>query len=357
MNSLHVTDYGVFIGKHSERLVLRRGKEVISEHPLMDLEQVLIDRRAGGISCEAIEECCRRGIPLTMLGRGGQPIARLVSPALTATVRTRRHQLAAFLDGRGVALARAFAAGKLQNQANLLRYFGKYRKTADPDTFAALSKAAAGIAALRAEIERLDAPDVDTVRASLLNLEGRAGALYWSGVKALLGDRLPFAGREHCGAGDPFNAMLNYGYGILQSQVWTAVTLAGLEPFAGYIHVDRPGKPSLILDLMEEFRQPAVDRPLLAAIGKGFKVEMETDGSDPVGAGLVPALSAPDEARAFLTVESRRAVAARVLERLEAREPYEGKRHSLKSIIQLQARHLAVAVRGEAPYQAFVTRW
>ena len=56
------------------------------------------------------------------------------------------------------------------------------------------------------------------------------------------------------------NALLNYGYGILYSQVWSALTLAGLEPFAGFLHVDRPGKPSLVLDFIEEFRQPIVDQ-------------------------------------------------------------------------------------------------
>ena len=98
-------------------------------------------------------------------------------------------------------------------------------------------------------------------RPALLNREGRAGAQYWAGVAALLDGKAAFAGREHRGTEDPVNAALNYGYGILQSQVWSAITLAGLEPFAGFIHVDRPGKPSLVLDLMEEFRQPVVDRP------------------------------------------------------------------------------------------------
>jgi len=56
------------------------------------------------------------------------------------------------------------------------------------------------------------------------------------------------------------NSALNYGYGILYGQVWGAVMNAGFEPFAGFLHLDRPGKPSLVLDLIEEFRQPIVDR-------------------------------------------------------------------------------------------------
>jgi CRISPR-associated protein Cas1 len=100
----------------------------------------------------------------------------------------------------------------------------------------------------------------------------------------------------------------------------------------------------MVLDLMEEFRQPAVDRALLAAWGRGWRIEMESPGPE-------------DEGTPFLTKAARDAVAERVLERLEAPALHQGKRHALKSIIQLQARHLAVVVRGEAEYRGFVAGW
>jgi CRISPR-associated protein Cas1 len=190
-------------------------------------------------------------------------------------VRTRREQVAAYADRRGADVARSVAAGKLRNQANLLRYFAKYRKRGNAAVHEELSGRAARILALSGEVHALPGERVDLFRTDLLNREGRAGAEYWGGVATLLRGRVAFAGREHRGAADPVNAALNYGYGILQSQVWTAVTLAGLEPFAGFIHTDRPGKPSLVLDLMEEFRQPVVDRALLAAWGRGWSLELE----------------------------------------------------------------------------------
>ena len=107
----------------------------------------------------------------------------------------------------------------------------------------------------------------------------------------------PFETREHRGAPDAVNSALNYGYGILYTQVWGAIMNAGLEPFAGFLHVDRPGKPSLVLDLIEEFRQPIVDRAVIAALTKGLKLETR---------------------EGLLTDESRRAVAGAVLERLES---------------------------------------
>ncbi len=343
MQPLHIAERGVFLGKHSERLVVRKGKEVLSEHPLLHLEQLLVTGRGVSFSSDLIEECCARGIPITLLTPGGKPYARVASTALTATVRTRREQVAAGADGRGATLARAIAGGKVRNQADLLRYFGKYCKSARPEVYDRLDRAARQILALEEALHQLPGETAADLRPSLLNLEGRAGALYWDAVGALLEGKAEFKTREHRGAADPVNAAFNYGYGILQSQVWTALTLAGLEPFAGFIHVDRPGRPSLVLDVMEEFRQPVVDRPLLAAWGRGWKLELESQETE--------------DASPSLSKAARDAVAQRVLERLDATVSHEGKRQTLRNVIQIQARHLAVSVRGEGEYRPFNAGW
>jgi CRISPR-associated protein Cas1 len=132
------------------------------------------------------------------------------------------------------------------------------------------------------------------------------------------------------------NSLLNYGYGILYSQVWGAVLNAGLEPFAGFLHVDRPGKPSLVLDLVEEFRQPVVDRAVIAHLNLGEEIK------------LVQGMLAP---------ETRKALVERVMERLQATETYQGKRYQVRSIIQMQARRLASFLRGQGAYKTFAFKW
>src|SRR5881409_3033564 len=82
-------------------------------------------------------------------------------------------------------------------------------------------------------------------------LEGRAAQGYWSQIASIIPAELAWPGRETRGATDPFNAALNYGYGILYGQVEQALTLAGLDPYGGFLHADRPGKRSLVLDLIE----------------------------------------------------------------------------------------------------------
>ncbi len=366
MQSLIVDDFGAYLGKRSERVSVRyRDKErEKEEHALMDLDQIVIASRGVSISSDLIEACTERGIEIAFLSFNGKPYAKLNSPSLTATVISRREQLAAFHDERGVDIAKRFATGKLQNQINLVRYFGKYRKKQAPKKYTELVDRLTKIEGIMDELQGVrmqatDTPPIDNVRGTLLNLEGRAGALYWECVQRLL-PAGRFTTRNHQGAVDDVNALLNYGYGILYSQIWTALALAGLEPFAGFLHVDRPGKPSLVLDFIEEFRQPIVDRVVFAMINKRFKVKWEGPDSD--AAKATRQASKSDAAteiptQRYLSKDTRRAFADRVLARLEETERFERKEQKLCNIIQLQARHLAMFLRRERDYHPFVSRW
>jgi CRISPR-associated protein Cas1 len=384
MQSVVVSDFGVMLGKRSERLMVRgprprlelveggpqlflpidvpprpplkvvtsegvktppaptrvRGaaapRQEQIELPLFRISEIIVAGPGVSLSTDLIEECCERGIPISFLSSGGRPFAMLSSPMLTATVVTRREQMAAYGDRRGLDLARAIVRGKLGNQAALLKYFGKYLKTADPPSFERLSAAVGGILKGRREIDDVAGTRVDEGRAALMAIEGAAGRHYWNGIRTLLAQHVPFETREHRGAPDPVNSALNYGYGILYTQVWGALMNAGLEPFAGFLHVDRPGKPSLVLDVVEEFRQPIVDRAVVATLTKG--TTLDTRGG-------------------LLTDDSRRTVAAAVLERLDGEVGFRGRRHRLRSIIQIQARNLATFLRGGDPYRAFAFKW
>jgi len=334
---LVVDSYGAFIGKKSGRLRVKVKGELKEEVPIINLEQVLVVAGGVSLSSDAIRICAEAGIPIHFVSRLGRPYARLVSAGLIGTVQTRREQLLAYGDHRGVMLGKAFAEGKLLNQANLLKYMGKYRKGHDQDTYQEVWTAALQIQALAHEVEKLEGQDVSAIRPQVLNLEGRGANLYWEAVRKLLLAEAQFPGREHRGARDVVNVCLNYGYGILYGQVEHVIVLAGLDPYGGFVHVDRPGKPSLVLDLIEEFRQMVVDRTVFGLLNRGTEIILE-DGR--------------------LEDASRRLLADKVLARLEGEEPFEGKKHKLRSILHTQAHHVAAFVRGDRiSYKPFVGRW
>lgn len=226
--------------------------------------------------------------------------------------------------------------GKLRNQANVLKYFAKYRKVSDRPAYEEICGLVLKIEDGIKELAGIKGKKIDDVRGQIMSVEGRAGNHYWEGIKALTCDRIVFPGREHRGAEDPVNSILNYGYGMLYQQVETALILAGLDPFGGFLHVDRSGKESLVYDFVEEFRQQVVDRVVVALINKGFLIKME-DG--------------------MLTVETRRQFAEKINERLESQERYQARRHKIRTIIQSQARRIATFLRGEAAYKPFVGGW
>ena len=389
MESVIVSDFGVMLGKTSERLVVRgprprlelieggpqlflpielpprprlqvmtsggvkkpevplrerrsgnggapRTKPDQIELPLFRVSEIIVTGGGVSVSSDLIEECCERGIRLSFLTSSGRPFAMLSSPMLTATVQTRREQFAAYGDGRGLEFAKAIVRGKLGNQSALLKYFGKYLKEADPPAFDRLTVAIRGIESGRRAVDDVKGERVDDARGSLLAIEGSAGRHYWAGVKVLLHEHAEFQTREHRGAPDGVNSALNYGYGVLYTQVWGALMNAGLEPFGGFLHVDRPGKPSLVLDLIEEFRQAVVDRAVIATLTKGTKLETR---------------------EGMLSDEARRLVAGAVLERLESEIAFRGRRQRVKSVIQIQARNLASYLRGGDAYRAFAFKW
>jgi CRISPR-associated protein Cas1 len=182
-------------------------------------------------------------------------------------------------------------------------------------------------------LERLRAESVEAVRAEMMGLEGRCARIYWDTLGLLIPSQYNWPGRTGRHATDAVNALLNYGYGILYGEVQNALVIAGLEPYAGLVHTDRPGKPSLTCDLIEEFRAPIVDRTVIGLVSRSYEVKFD--------------------AHQRLERDLRKNFAEHILSRLKAQGTYAGKRYELRSIVQLQARRLAAAFRGEAEYEAY----
>jgi CRISPR-associated protein Cas1 len=331
--------YGTRIGKHSERLRLSRGNETLQEVPLIHLEMVLILSFGVSISSDAVKECCERGIPIYFLRGDGDVYGALYAESIVGTVETRREQLLAYHDWRGRAIALAISAAKIRSQANTLRYLGKNYAKDDAQRRAALNDATQAILQSANALSALEQGEgtLDAIRQHILTAEAAAAQTYWEAVRCLVPSEYNWLKREGRGATDPVNSLLNYGYGILYSQIERAVVLAGLDPYAGFIHTDRPGKPTLVFDLIEEFRAIAVDRVVFGLVRRHFAVEQEENG--------------------LLSQHTRRAFAEKVLAHLETKARYhDGKRYTLRTLIQMQARHLASFLRRDQErYRSFET--
>lgn len=337
---LVVDGFGKFLGCKGETLVVRENKKAVTRLQPRELEQVIISGK-GCVSTDALRLLAEHGVDVLIVDFRGNVQARL-SPPEMRTVNTRRQQYLAYTTPKGVEIARAVVEAKLKNQIAVLGTLAKKRKDSDPETADALYGATGGIRDLLSELSLVEGSGVEEVRLPLMNLEGRAAQLYWDALSKILGV-LGFEKRSGRYARDPVNAMLNYGYGILLGEVWRSVHYAGLDPYGGFLHADKPGKPSMALDLMEEFRPHLVDRVSVKLVSKHMVSREDFE--------LVQGICQMRD-------RSRRLYLQELLEGVESEVRIGDQKLRFCDAILYQARKLAKFLRGEEPkYEGFWQRW
>jgi CRISPR-associated protein Cas1 len=265
---LVVDGFGKFIKREGDQIVVTEKGKVVHRDLAEDLRQVVVIG-GGGISFDAMELLGECGVDLIKVDWKGEVVCRL-SSSLMRTVQTRREQYAAYNDKRGGHLSIAFIYGKVKNQYALLGTLAKARADSSPNVSEALLEARNTLGTILNELEEMPEAPINELRGKLMGIEGNCSRIYWEAVSKILPEEFGFPGRSGRYAKDPINAMLNYGYALLEGEVWHGVHYAGLDPYGGFLHVDRPGKASMVLDLMEEFRQQIVDRNIISIATKSM---------------------------------------------------------------------------------------
>ena len=256
MGTLYITQDDAFIGKTDERLTVRANKQTLQDIPLIKLDGVVILGRAT-VSPAAVMELLERKIPLSFLTHMGRYLGRL-EPELTKNIFVRAAQWKASAPSEQAShLVRSFVRGKLKNYRNAL--LRGQREYADLDFQQALTQLEQAIAPL----------DATSAIDSLRGLEGTGSAAYFGSFNRLLRvDEFQFEARRRRPPTDPVNALLSLGYSLLRHDIQSALNLIGFDPYLGYLHTQRYGRPSLALDLMEEFRPLVVDAVVLSGLNR-----------------------------------------------------------------------------------------
>ncbi|MEM3825711.1 MAG: CRISPR-associated endonuclease Cas1 [Candidatus Bathyarchaeia archaeon] len=342
---IFLDDFGIFFGRKRNRFIVKKKGE-LKEIVANDVDSIICCSSGVTFSSSALALAIQNNIQVIFASYNGWPYAVLMPASMTGSVRARREQFTAYNDERGFILAKRFVSGKLTNQANLLKLMAKNRRQTDPALSERLYEAGKAIDQINMKVDNEHGLRIDDKRQDLMNLEAEAARFYWEAIRQILPAKLGFAGRETRGASDPFNAMLNFGYQtMLFPEVWKAISYAGLDFYAGYLHADRPGKPSLVLDLMEEFRQQVVDRTLIGLITKNVIKPSEIVVAETVEEGRV------------LSKEAIKTLLASFQERLDAEVMFDGQRGSIKGFIHHQARRVARFLLREADYMPFTLGW
>ncbi|MBS7630105.1 CRISPR-associated endonuclease Cas1 [Candidatus Bathyarchaeota archaeon] len=341
MKRLVVDGFGKFVGKHGERIVVREKGKTLHQTKVEDLRQVVISG-SGSISFDAMELLGSCGVDLIIINWKGEVTARLASRDLR-TVQTRREQYYAYREERSGFLAKQFIVAKMRNQYATLGTLAKSRRDTSPEVADKLIEKREAISNQIEKVESIEVKPIDQIRNLLMGLEGFSSTYYWEAINEIIPEEFNFNCRSGRYAGDPVNALLNYGYALLEGEVWRGVHYAGLDPYGGFLHVDRPGRPSMVLDLMEEFRQQLIDKTVIGLVAKG-----EIKISD----------FSIEEGICKMGDQTRKLLLKAVLERFERYVRYKDEQRRWTDMILIQARDVASFLRGELRnYEGFYLRW
>ncbi len=331
---LYVQDQGAYVGKRSQRLVVRKEKEELSSVGLKDVSQLVLCGNIG-ISAQTVHLLCEAGIPIVHLSMGHWFYGVTCGITLrNAFDRAAQFQTASQPD-RCLAFARQLVADKVANQRTLIRR--------NAVSSSLLDRALRDMDDLQPRIATVGSLD------SLLGLEGAAAAHYFGRFAEMLKPRdfdatWDFNSRNRRPPRDPVNALLSFVYALLAKECTVALLAEGLDPWWGFYHQPRHGRPALALDLMEPFRPTVADSVVLTAINTGMVSSRDFQRS------ASACMLGPAGRKAVL-----RAYEAR-LDQLVTHPKFDY-RCSWRSVIKLQARLLARWLRRDVPtFENIVTR-
>jgi CRISPR-associated protein Cas1 len=272
---LVLSGHGYRIGKKSGMIVIYKANGEKKEISAGNLSMMIVNAKGVSLSGEAISLLLKHGIQVIFLSKD-RPVGKLQPMMLRSPVVLKREQIKAQMDQRGVNIARTIVLNKIVNQVKLLKRLCKSRLSLGSGIISEIANRIRDIMEIYSEIT--SAKIESLTRSWLVSKEAEAARHYWECVSMILPSETGFRGRKarYDNPEDPFNISLNYMYSLLASQIWFAVELSGLDPFIGYLHEDNNRRPSLVMDFMEEFRQPVVDKLLITYFTK-HKVENVID--------------------------------------------------------------------------------
>lgn len=329
LNTLYVTTPGAYLSKEGETVVIKLDDETKKRVPIHTLGGIVC---FGSVGCTPylMAMCVENGIGLTFLTEHGKFLARITGRTTGSILLRRKQYERSGSDSDSLPIARSMVLGKLANYRSILQRANRDQQANEntPAIETAIEQLRWSILCL----ERLESLD------ELRGIEGEGSRQYFGVIDHLISvnkDAFFFHGRSRRPPRDNVNCMLSFAYTLLMSDCRNALESYGLDPQAGFLHRDRPGRPSLALDLMEEFRGPIADRLVLSLINRQ-QVQASDYKQDTAGS-----VTMSDDARKqFLIAYQER-------KQDELLHPFLEEKVKVGLLPHLQAQLLAKHIRGE----------
>jgi group II intron reverse transcriptase/maturase/CRISPR-associated endonuclease Cas1 len=316
---VHIREYGLNAGISKNKLVIKKYGKIKATYPIKKVKRIIFEGKNFSISSNLIYKAAKEGIQIDFIDTRYNPYANIYFYN-KSVYKTLFYQIKILNTPKHLSLAKGFILGKLKNQKNYLVYRNKYHKDLNIE-----------IEIIKKAISKINkAKSIE----ELMGIEGSSASAYWSGIAKIMGVEFQ---RVTKGAKDKINSALNYAYGILYGRVQYSLIKAGLNVYVSYLHSLDETKPTLVYDLIEEFRTFVVDREIVAMINRNEKIKIDENG--------------------FLDKESRQNIAKNIFERLATYTKYRNKQMKIENIILSQAYLLKNAILENKTYKPFIGKY
>lgn len=262
LNTLHIMTQGAYLHRDGETVAVRVGSELKLRVPVHTLEGLICWGQAS-CSPHVLALCCEHGVGISFLTEQGRFLARVQGPVNGNVLLRRQQYRIADREELSLPLVRSIVTAKIANSRTVL--LRSARECSEPEREAHLRQVA----------DRLTWVGLDASRSASIEEarghEGMAGRAYFSVFEDMIvGDReaFRFEGRSRRPPLDRVNALLSFVYALMRHDIESALESTGLDPAVGFLHTDRPGRPGLALDMMEELRSALADRLVLTLINR-----------------------------------------------------------------------------------------
>lgn len=320
-STLHINSFGLTLGISKNKFVIKEYGKVQKTFPFDKISRIILEGQGISLSTDVIKKSVENNITIDFLDRDAISYASLISYKASTTQNIQKQSMLLNSDIH-IYLAKAFIQGKAKNQINYIKYLNKYHKF------------------LESNIKKMESIYKNIKKASTINetmgFEGSISVIYWDSIKLIL--EVPFEARITFGAKDIVNSSLNYAYAILYGKVQHALVYAGLSLNISFLHAIDNQKPTLVYDMIEEFRTFVVDRTIFSMLNKNEPIKLDKDG--------------------FLNKSSKQLIAKNIKEKLGSYTMWKKESIKVENIIQTQCYKLSKAIEEQkANYKPFVGKF
>lgn len=330
-----IQGYNKSIHKKNEQIIVKEKDNIIYRISAKKISDILIIGK-GYITFDALSLISQNNIPLISTNKYGH-IEYILTTPNDEKILLRKKQYKLSENFQGIEISKEIIKSKINNQYYTLKTLNKNKKNEDVNQ---IKNEIKNNIKILEKLEITEYSEVGILKNKIMGIEGITSVKYWKAISILLPDEINFITREQNPHNDVVNAMLNYGYAILASEITKIILIENLDPYCGVLHSDLNKRKSLTYDIIEEFRQQIVDKTVFSLINRKQITEDDID-----------------KRTNLLKKESKYLLTKSIMEKIHNKINYCDEQLTYYQIIEKQLNLLRQTISNDEKYISFKIYW